>query len=881
MSKQERSIGQAEYASIIDDLHGVSTERGCDVEYTENMYISPSSRDGALESFPGARELCSFGRYIHKIHLHRGIGGEHYAVINSSGELYRVPLFDLQYFEKPEEPFGSTNSPDTVSTQLGTTLYLTDGSCIYEVKDNAEFVMHDEESYDIHYVPTTFVDGVRVEHRNLLSPYFHEKRLIELADDYAYGTPDLIYAITDKEKKECAVTGIGDDHEETVYIPRFKTIGGVRYTVTDIGTSAFYNVTDIKRIVTNRGLKRIGVAAFMGMTSLESVALSDTVEELCDYCFLDCTALSHIHIGASLRKFGKAVFASSVGFVVDYEGSEEMLESIENYGVLAGSDINYYMQNSEISLMIPVSTEADDVTKLLIGETQYFPDYFDPKCGIRLTLDSRAEIAGKMVTVTGVHKAEGGVLSYSTCSDFEPARLIYDCRFCHSFDGRIFFTGNPYFPELVFYSSAIPSGDIVPLYISDVSYFTVGYHAQSVTAMTTAGQSLAIFTSSGGDSGNTFLIKPRGEGRSRDYTVVASYGHSEISAAINHLGETFCYSPLGVMRFRGSTGRCTDFEVISSPISSLLAGRFQYEITMTAFDRYLVISHGADMFLCDLGKRLDYGRSEAYDWYPLKDVGSYEDDSPLYVFADEPYGEYVVHEAFAGQPARGTVYTVQLNEDEHICYVKSGKTKYRVYETNFRDLGVFNPPTAVLGVDSLLFFGTERGSFCVFNTDMRGTPPPFVEADPDFDFADYDEAYGDIIHPYYYTMSGHPRSYKVVTKEEDCGKPYLGKRTVRNSLTLNMRTSPGSLVSCAAIYDGDRRVELGQISASCLDFDEVDFGGLNMVSKQNAFTVIKGAEQTWRTMQLVLYSKESYYPFALRCASYRYTLSDKTKNNII
>ena len=87
-------------------------------------------------------------------------------------------------------------------------------------------------------------------------------------------------------------------------------------SVEQICDRCFYNCGQLRRITFHECsvLKRIGEEAFTGMADnacrLTEIYIPDSVEELCDSCFFECTSLSRIIFGpqSSLKRLGQRLF---------------------------------------------------------------------------------------------------------------------------------------------------------------------------------------------------------------------------------------------------------------------------------------------------------------------------------------------------------------------------------------------------------------------------------------------------------------------------------------------------------------------------------------------------------------------------------------------
>ena len=82
--------------------------------------------------------------------------------------------------------------------------------------------------------------------------------------------------------------------------------------VTEIGTGAFQNNKELKKVTLPEGITKIGNYAFSGCTALENVSLPESLKEIGEYSFRNCSALKDskgsLVFGNNLIKIGKYAF---------------------------------------------------------------------------------------------------------------------------------------------------------------------------------------------------------------------------------------------------------------------------------------------------------------------------------------------------------------------------------------------------------------------------------------------------------------------------------------------------------------------------------------------------------------------------------------------
>ena len=73
-----------------------------------------------------------------------------------------------------------------------------------------------------------------------------------------------------------------------------------------IGNGAFQRCSNLKDVLLNKGLQKIGTGVFYGCSSLESSKLSSTVSETNEAALGKCSNLKDVVLNEGLQKIGKA-----------------------------------------------------------------------------------------------------------------------------------------------------------------------------------------------------------------------------------------------------------------------------------------------------------------------------------------------------------------------------------------------------------------------------------------------------------------------------------------------------------------------------------------------------------------------------------------------
>ena len=890
-----RAKSNSEYTKTYENMRGValggarSDSKGTRYAYLENMYIDYDSQNPTLESVPGFRRLYSFNDSINGAFLQKvGTSGE-YVLVHAKDKLYR--------FEKGERdnlrslvPIGNLADTKSHAFTLGSSIFLLDGENIYRVNDKGEFTRLGDEGF-LPYVPTTFKNGEPYEDRNLLTDDFSEVYRIGNALYDVYETPGLVYEILDESDKTCVLSGKRGDVSGEIDVPSFKTIGGKRYTVVGIKAMAFSGDTSITKLMTNDYLKWIGDEAFLGCSSLTEVRISSTVERIGDYAFHGADALIDVMLGRGLTEFGKGVFTAPDEMCIYYPGDILEFETIKNYELCDGYFKFFGMAFPRITIGIKINSPMQSLTVCKIGGVaqekfgkaeilRYAPTFDEKNSVLKLVVTNRAyieekdvEICGTLASVpTQVADRDPDFFASVMGGELDSRSALLGCTRATTFDGRIFLSGNPSLGGTVFYSTPTADGVTTAAYFGSRSYFIDGLGDYPVSAVMTSANTLAVFKSGDDGSGSIFYHTPSTVSGERKYPQ--TYVHTGISA----VGESFnffdmslfiCKSGVCSLDGRSSSG-VREVRSISDNINTALLARDLSKISVTEWCGYLVLCSDGEIFLAD--SRDSYGSqdSKSYEWYYLKDVGTYSGELRVYRYASAASEGLTLHPDTDKKVADGTaVMSRATDSGETIYYVSENGIDYAVYPTAEYVGGDFSGAMYVLGFDKLLLFFTKSGDMCVFNNDMRGMLPSGTESS---------DTTGEI-HPIYYSFAGHAPRYVLQTVKDECDVPYLTKKSVRGSLVVKLKCPTRSTVICKVGTDVGDYSERARVPASRFSFESLDFSNMAFLTDECSVVPIFEGERGWISKQITLCTEEFASPIGVYSINYRYKIKGKIRKH--
>ena len=892
-------IGQStEYSITYRNMLGVDFSMGPSESgvrryaYLENMYRDYESGDGSLiESVPGFRRILSLGERIHGIYAHKNRDGEDIAVVHAGASLYAFKVSERDSLSEIT-PIASIEDKKSSAFRFGKSLYLLDGSNIVKVTSEctASFVSQNDNSV---YIPTTFYNGERIEQKNLLTDRFREKYVIGALETVIYGTPDLLYTITDEKLGLCSVVGIDNSFSGVVNIPSYAKIGNKLYKVDEISDNAFLNNTSIYGLRLGIGLYRIGCYAFSGCTSLSAVYASYAPKIIDDYAFKNCERLKTFYIGSELEKIGTDTFAGCEAFtVVRYAADEKSLREIENSEAFNGKDLFLFMRNETITVEIPINTPLAEIITVMLGE-RVLTDYVivahsDGKSSIVFTITDRKTVEGKEVVIyaraaASADDSEDGISDFISSNGFLGTGFdaIRGCNVCENFDGRVFLSGNPALPGIVFFSSGEGTKE-APLYFGSYNYFCDGLGVFGVSSMLSCADSLLVFKNADDGGGSIFYHTPRETGISfmpKIYPV--SYTHNGIGAigeSISFFDDPIFISKTGISAIdKKSISLERSIACRSHNVNALLLRENLKNVSLAEWCGYLAVGVNGKIFLADSRATFTHESGyREYEWYYMKDVGTYENDKRVYRFSSISNNGYLVSpipEAIAQD-----VYS-EIKEGKTVYYAVVDNERYEVYPTEEKTGGIFHPLVSLCSFEGdILFFGTDNGDICVFNNDKRGIAPKFISESADFDPNEYEGYGGRRIHPSFYTFDTHSMRCGIRTAPSDCQVAGLSKNTVKHSLVLKCRLDGAGSIKCEVKTNRSGYTEYASYPNAVPDFSDWSFASLTLDSEECVSLPINEKEKNWVDKEIAVYCDDFRTPIGVYSISYRYTLRGKIKH---
>ena len=262
-----------------------------------------------------------------------------------------------------------------------------------------------------------------------------------------------------------------------------------------------------------------------------------------------------------------------------------------------GTSVNYYLDAQNIDSISYVKVNGTTKT--------YSTDYtYDATTGV-VTFT----VAPTIPDTDGQDNVE---ICFSKAVSGYANRILY-CTLLCVFDNRVFFSGNPDYPNVVWHSSLDD-----PSYVSDLDYYNEGLDLAKVKALIPGNNALWVCKEPSQANTTVFYHVP---------TIDAEYGkiypssHSSIStgctaAGINFNDDIVFFSDRGM---EGISGDVTTEQVLSHRstfIDNKILKEENYErMILDEWEGYLLVCIDNKIYLADSRQVTPVNTSYEYDWY--------------------------------------------------------------------------------------------------------------------------------------------------------------------------------------------------------------------------------------------------------------------------
>lgn len=190
---------------------------------------------------------------------------------------------------------------------------------------------------------------------------------------------------------------------------------------------------------------------------------------------------------------------------------------------------------------------------------------------------------------------------------------ILECTLLQSFDNRVFFSGNPDFPNVVWHCSLND-----PTYCSDLDYYREGMDESPIRGMVAGNNALWVFREPSDAHTTVFYHTPTLD---EQYGKIYPSSHSSVTtgcvgAAINFNDDIVFFSERGM---EGISGDITTEQVVahrSSMVDRKLTAEAGYKaMLLEEWEGYLMVFVGRKVYLADSRTAFQNENHVEYEWF--------------------------------------------------------------------------------------------------------------------------------------------------------------------------------------------------------------------------------------------------------------------------
>lgn len=223
--------------------------------------------------------------------------------------------------------------------------------------------------------------------------------------------------------------------------------------------------------------------------------------------------------------------------------------------------------------------------------------------------------------------------------------LITECTIACIFDNRVFLSGNPAYPNHVFYSGRNITGYVDPTYFGVYNYMQDGVGITPITGMIPVADSLMVLKGDTQQDGSVFFHAAQQTGEDLTPVIYPSTqglnGIGCLGACINFLDDPVFVSKLGlegVGQLSVRLERCIEHR--STLVDAKLVNQPLERAVLEEWNGYLVLLVDGKIFLADSRQKYtsDVGTVQ-YEWYYLENIGIWEGQYTEYKYSKQEYAE--------------------------------------------------------------------------------------------------------------------------------------------------------------------------------------------------------------------------------------------------
>lgn len=501
---------------------------------------------------------------------------------------------------------------------------------------------------------------------------------------------------------------------------------------------------------------------------------------------------------------------------------------------------------------------------------------------------------------------------------------ITKCTIATVFDNRVFLSGNPDYPNRIFWSALNN-----PTYFPVINWDDEGVGDSPATGMLAVADSLMVLKADTAQDGSVYFHTPTETGDDLNPKIYPSSqglsGTGCLGACISFLDDPVFVSRLGLEAMGQLSVRLERaIEHRSSLVDAKLANLDLSKAVLEEWNGYLCLLVDGKIFMADSRQRYTHETGVMqYEWYYLEDIGIYDGQYSEYRYAaalhelegamvewcptcgeDSAYcpcsgegitlelkvandvylPEYMEHRSLVGQTigknlqaagpcvAKKIIVDDEGNENELAYYdvyyvVRTLKNEF-TGELISREAYLLERPGNMIG-------GDFKPAVCLKTIDNNlffGTTNGVICS---FNFDMRDEEGN--IPTSAYSFDRRTILCGCATKMDNCGVPHLTKNTLKKSTVIKTKALPSAAAKIKVRTNRKPYEQIARISSKTFSFDDMDFSDFSFVTGDQSLFAIKEKEKKWVEKQHFIYSDEYLKPFALYYIAFRYNIAGRYK----
>lgn len=599
------------------------------------------------------------------------------------------------------------------------------------------------------------------------------------------------------------------------------------------------------------------------------------------------------------------------------ENALDAISEVKVYGQTKTQGTDYTVDLAHGSIKFAVAPAKPENTVQIEGATSsenvYYPEMY----------------AGIEVVAKKVFTSVSGVTD--ECAEI--SRLITDCTIATIYDNRVFLSGNPNYPNHIFYAARNSTGYVDPSYFGVLNYMQDGVGIAPITGMIAVADTLMVLKDDTQQDGSSYFHTATQTGDSIQPVIYpAQQGLSGIGclgACINFLDDPIFISRLGVEAVGQLSVRYERAnEHRSSLIDAKIANMDLSSAVVAEWNGYLLVLVDGCIFMADSRQRYTHEIGVMqYEWYYIENVGVYKGQYPEYKYAtqiaDELQGKTVKYctkckksknECTCGND--DNIVEVPIMLANSVYYMNTNETLDLTGQVvNAPDDGgretvrVFTEGVAV-DIDGVEYtvgvYYTIHEVYDIFTGDLVRYEAYLCEGKGEyiggvfqkattirdmFDNIYFGTKNGVVcsfnfdkrnsegeIEPRWYTFDNRTIYSGCATKMDCCGIPHLTKNTVKKSTVIKTKSFRSSSAKIKVRTNKKPYTQIARINNSLFSFEDMDFTDFTFNTTEQSLFAVKEKEKQWVEKQYYIYSDEYMKPFALYYVSFRYQVVGRLKN---